>query len=129
LFEGGFKSSTIFLGVFEQAAKKQLSISKPHERRQVANCTGLYADDMKMPIFIPVGVLGEDQMRTVNGLQRESLSNNQEISFLGGSTGGGECRRFLNFCKQIIYKTLSSLEPTENRSINCYAQTTRQVAS
>jgi hypothetical protein len=43
-------------------------------------------------------------MRTVNGLQRESLSNNQEISFLGGSTGGGECRRFLNFCKPIIYK-------------------------
>jgi putative ABC transport system substrate-binding protein len=43
-------------------------------------------------------------MRTVNGLQRESLSNNQEISFLGGSTGGGECRRFLSFCKPIIYK-------------------------
>ena len=52
-------------------------------------------------------------MRTVNGVQKESLSNNQEISFLIGSMGEGNCSRFLNFCERITNKSVSPLSWTE----------------
>jgi hypothetical protein len=49
------------------------------------------------------------QMRTFNGLQKDFLSNNEEINFLIRSMYGGNCRHFRNFCEQINYKTLSSV--------------------
>jgi hypothetical protein len=59
-----------------------------------------------MPYWIDLIV---HQMRTFSGFQKDFLSNNEEISFWIGSMCGGNCCRFINLCKRITDKTLSSL--------------------
>jgi hypothetical protein len=56
-----------------------------------------------MPYWIDLVV---QQMRTFNGLQKDFLSNKEEINFWIGSMYGGNCCRFLNRCERITYNTL-----------------------
>jgi hypothetical protein len=59
-----------------------------------------------MPYWIDLIV---QQIRTFNGFQKDFLSNNEEINFLIGSMGGGNCCRFINLCERMAYRTLSLL--------------------
>ena len=45
-------------------------------------------------------------MRTVNGLQKESCPPTRNKFLRLVLMDEGNCRRFLKFCKRIIYKTL-----------------------
>jgi hypothetical protein len=61
---------------------------------------------MSMPYWIDLIV---QQMRTLNGFQKNFLSNAKKESFLTGSMGEGNCCGFLNLCTRITHTTQSLL--------------------